>query len=442
MEDQLRTDRPTRLARPRPTRAEMETAALDLIRRHGAAILATARRYSATPEDADDAYQRGLEILLTKAPTVEEDDLLPWLKTVVKHEAFAMRRSRERGGLPADDGVEEPGAASSVPTPAEQAERYERLRLGAEAIRRLKPQETRCLLLRAEGYSYRQICEATGWTYTKVNRCLTEGRRSFVDQIEGIEAGTECRRLEPLLSAMADGEATSQQMLTLRPHLRSCLMCRATLRRYRSVPSRISAVAAPLAIASSEPDVPGALTRGYESITIWLQDRSLLLGMKAQQAVEIASAGKIAAIAASTVALGGGGIAVVSSLEAKPSEPRKARQEAHRTPAPPRAARSAPAPVDRRARPDERRGHAGAPKPSPEPAAVPGPSPSPSPSVALEPERAPEETTAREPGAGAVRTQQPAAREGSPEAPAEQADGERAAPPSRASSAENGGYGL
>lgn len=438
MEDQVGTDRPTRLARPQPTRAEVETAALDLIRRHGAAILATARRYSATPEDADDAYQRGLEILLTKAPTIEEDDLLPWLKTVVKHEAFAMRRSRERGGLPAEDGLEEAGAASSVPTPAEQAERYERLRLGAEAIRRLKPQETRCLLLRAEGYSYRQICEATGWTYTKVNRCLTEGRRSFVNQVEGIEAGTECRRLEPLLSAMADGEATSQQMLTLRPHLRSCLTCRAALRQYRSVPSRISTLAAPLAIASSEPDVPGALTRGYESVTMWFQDRGLLLGMKAQQAVEMASAGKLAAIAASTVAIGGGGIAAVSSLEAEPSEPRKARQQAHRTPEPPRAVTSAPAPVDKRPHSDERRGHPRAPEAPPEPAASPAPSQSP---VASERTHAPEQTAAREPQAEAVKTQQPAAGERS-EAPAEQADGDRAAPPSRASSAENGGYGL
>ena len=45
--------------------------------------VATARRYSATPEDAEDAYQRGLEILLAKAPTADEAELVPWLKTVV-----------------------------------------------------------------------------------------------------------------------------------------------------------------------------------------------------------------------------------------------------------------------------------------------------------------------------------------------------------------------
>ena len=43
----------------------------DLVRRHGSEIMAVARRYSTTHEDAEDAYQRGLEILLTKAPSTE-----------------------------------------------------------------------------------------------------------------------------------------------------------------------------------------------------------------------------------------------------------------------------------------------------------------------------------------------------------------------------------
>ena len=57
-------------------------------------------------------------------------------------------------------------------------------------MRRLKPQEVRCLLLKAEGYSYNEICRITGWTYTKVNRCLTEGRRAFLDRLAGIQAGS------------------------------------------------------------------------------------------------------------------------------------------------------------------------------------------------------------------------------------------------------------
>ncbi len=333
MENLERREEPRR--RARPPRAEVEPAALALIKRYGPGILGTARRYSLTPEDADDAYQRGLEILLTKAPSTDHEDLLPWLKTVVKHEAFAIRRQRERNGVPTEDALEEAAAEASAPD--EQAERYERLQLGAEALSRLKPQEIRCLLLRAEGYSYRQICQETGWTYTKVNRCLTEGRRSFLAQITGIESGAECKRLSPLLSALADGEATHQDMLTLRPHLRSCLACRATLRQYRSVPARVTAVVAPIA-GLPDADMPSAVSRGFDFLVSWMQDRSLLLGMKVQQVVEMASAGKVAAVAASTAALAGGGVATVNSLEHERERPQKAHGESRgeRHAAPPR----------------------------------------------------------------------------------------------------------
>ena len=152
--------------RTRPPRGEVDEAVLELLARHGSQILATARRYAATPEDAEDACQRGFEILLTKAPSTSEEELIPWLKTVVKHEAFALRRQRERHSPVTDDGELRDRPATTVTH--EQAERLERLRQGAEALRQLKPQEIRALRLKAEGFSYREISELTGWTYTKV----------------------------------------------------------------------------------------------------------------------------------------------------------------------------------------------------------------------------------------------------------------------------------
>jgi RNA polymerase sigma factor (sigma-70 family) len=152
----------------RPARGEIDEAALRLLARHGAQILATARRHAVTPEDAEDAYQRGIEILLTKAPSTSEDELIPWLKTVVKHEAWALRRQRERHSPVTDDGELRDRPAPTAVTHA-QAERLERLRLGAEALGQLKPHEVRALRLKAEGFSYREICAMTGWSYTKVN---------------------------------------------------------------------------------------------------------------------------------------------------------------------------------------------------------------------------------------------------------------------------------
>ncbi len=172
----------------RPTREEAYEAAARLVRLHGAQILATARRYSAGFHDAEDAYQRAVAILLTKAPTTREEELLPWVKTVAKHEAFALRRERERAAPPTEHGV-----APDPPVPGsgahERAERYELLRMSAEALGRLKPQEARCIRLRAQGYSYREICALTDWSYTKVNRCLTEGRAALRAQLAAMEAG-------------------------------------------------------------------------------------------------------------------------------------------------------------------------------------------------------------------------------------------------------------
>src|SRR5215203_1786283 len=287
----------------RPARAEIDAAALQLLARHGAQILATARLYAASPEDAEDACQRGLEILLTKAPSTSEDELIPWLKTVVKHEAFALRRQRDRHSPVTDDGELRDRPATAGVT-HEQAERLERLRQGAEALGHLKPHEIRALVLKAEGFSYREICAMTGWSYTKVNRLLTEGRRAFLRRVSGIQRGAECARYEPLLSALADGEASAEDLARLRPHMRTCLSCRAALREFRAVPDRVASVvpAAPLAA-----DGGGPLRNALESLVGAAQHKTAAMGERLHTAVELATGQKLAAVAASAAALAGGG---------------------------------------------------------------------------------------------------------------------------------------
>jgi RNA polymerase sigma factor (sigma-70 family) len=301
--------------RTRPRRGEIDEAALGLLARHGAQILATARRYAVNHEDAEDAYQRALEILLTKAPTTREDELVPWLKTVVKHEAFALRRQRDRLTPVTGDG--EPIERGSAPAGThEQAERYERLSQGAEALSRLKPQEIRCLVLRAQGLSYREICETTGFTYTKVNRCLTEGRQALSARLAGIEGGVECERLAPRLSALADGEADAEALALLRPHLKTCLSCRARLKEFRAAPARVAAlVPAGLLAHGGRPgnlleSAVGALQQKADALLAATHHKAAALGERAQTAAELVTGQKVNALAASAAALAGGGTAV------------------------------------------------------------------------------------------------------------------------------------
>jgi RNA polymerase sigma factor (sigma-70 family) len=333
--------------RTRPSRGEIDEAALALLARHGAQILATARRYAANPDDAEDAYQRGLEILLTKAPTTREDELVPWLKTVVKHEAFALRRQRERLTPVTGDG--EPVERGTAPSAThEQAERYERLSQSAEALSRLKPQEIRCLVLRAQGLSYREICNATGFTYTKVNRCLTEGRQALSGRLAGIEGGVECARLTPLLSALADGEADAAALARLRPHLKTCLSCRARLREFRAAPQRVATVV-PVALTAGEDGMRrlvetavGAIQQKTEALVAATHHKAAALGDRAQTAAELVTGQKVAALAASAAALAGGGTAV-DQLANHHGPPRHAAT-ARQAQTPPPQEQQAPAP--------------------------------------------------------------------------------------------------
>ena len=153
--------------------AARKRAAVELIRRHERTLRRTARRYSLCSDDADDAMQRALEILLRKAPTCDQRDLIRWMQTVTKHEALAVRRNRERNlstpspSSRADDTDWVQLVPSQKDGPADHAERRERINTAREALKNLKPQELRALTLLAEGYSYAEISEQTGWTYTK-----------------------------------------------------------------------------------------------------------------------------------------------------------------------------------------------------------------------------------------------------------------------------------
>lgn len=160
--------------------SQRERAALTLLQRHGLTFHRIARRISLCPADADDALQRAVIILLTKAPPIDRDRLAAWMAVVTKREALAVRRARERilgRELPVTEApLDAPELVSDRADPVECFERSERLAEARRALAELRRDERLALLLQAHGYSYAEICERLGWTYTKLNRCLAEGR--------------------------------------------------------------------------------------------------------------------------------------------------------------------------------------------------------------------------------------------------------------------------
>jgi RNA polymerase sigma factor (sigma-70 family) len=161
----------------RPSEHGHRAQAIALLGNAEAAFRRTARRYSLCLDDAEDAFQRAVEILLTKAPDRRPAELTAWMQVVTRREALAMRRSRERllaGGGVEDGRIER--VACERPGPADQAEGRERVRAAARALASLKSDERLAIVLQAQGYSYAEIGELCGWTHTKVNRSLAEGR--------------------------------------------------------------------------------------------------------------------------------------------------------------------------------------------------------------------------------------------------------------------------
>ncbi len=239
--------------------AGRKRAAIELIAREGAELSQTARRYSLCAEDAEDAYQRALEILLTKAPNERPRDLIRWTKTVVKHEALAIRRKRERllgAPLPLNGGertADDPVAL--IPAreggPDERLEIHEQVARSREALQTLKPAELRSLTLLAAGHSYAEIGEITGFSHTKVNRSLAEGRERFRSFLSRSEDGTRCMEMAAPLSAFCDGEASTEEATAVREHLRACAGCRATVRAYRATPAAVAALAPALPVSRS-----------------------------------------------------------------------------------------------------------------------------------------------------------------------------------------------
>jgi hypothetical protein len=166
-----------------------------------------------------------------------------------------------------------------------------------------------CLILKALGYSYEEIAARTGFSWTKVNRSLTEGRRRFFERFGEIAAGTACRRYQPLLSVACDGLAGADDQRLLKAHLASCSGCRAALREYRSAPVRIAELLPP-AIVLPLLDRASLWSRINDWFAVTAGERATAVGVKLQQGAEVVGAQKAAAVVASTAAIAGGGAAV------------------------------------------------------------------------------------------------------------------------------------
>ncbi len=127
------------------------------------------------------------------------------MRVVVKHEAMAIRKARA-ASVDAQDTDFDASEAHGLREVSDTVAGEERVGRSVEALKALKPDEARALLLKAEGLSYDEIGRRFGWTYTKVNRSIAEGRKRFLNVFSEIESGEACAAYEDTLDALARGQ--------------------------------------------------------------------------------------------------------------------------------------------------------------------------------------------------------------------------------------------
>jgi RNA polymerase sigma factor (sigma-70 family) len=156
----------------------------ELLQRKEHLLRRQATRHVDGPDDVDDALQSAYALFLERFRG--DCEPLAWLYTTVKREVWALRRrgSRQReasANVPFNGGELDlcDATPSDAPGPAAQMERNDQLAERMKALTSLKDDERRALWLIGLGLSYVEICEATGWTHTKVNRCASEGRAAL-----------------------------------------------------------------------------------------------------------------------------------------------------------------------------------------------------------------------------------------------------------------------
>lgn len=128
-----------------------------------------ARRLGGDRDTAEEACALAWLQLLRVQPE-RSDALGGWLYVTAKHEAWRLYRTRT--AATGADRVLAEHTGPAARDPYEQLTERDQLRLLAH----LSPAQRRVLCLVATGHSYKEICAATGHTYTWVNRHITEGR--------------------------------------------------------------------------------------------------------------------------------------------------------------------------------------------------------------------------------------------------------------------------
>ena len=143
-------------------------------------------RLSGEPDLAADLAQEAFVRLYQRGAMPDRPEI--WLVTVALNLFRNVRTTGTRRRRLLTIARAESVLADPPPTPAQAsdaAESYDQVRA---AMSRLPERDQRILLLRAEGYSYRDIADALELNETSIGTLLARAKRAFRDVYEGFNA--------------------------------------------------------------------------------------------------------------------------------------------------------------------------------------------------------------------------------------------------------------
>lgn len=144
--------------------------------RHHPALFRYLHRLVGDPDVAEDIAQEAFLRLLDHP--LPEDEARPWLFTVATNlvRDRARMRKRRRRLLEEEKGTVEPSAPDPPDTRVERVERIQTVR---RALERVGERDRELLLMRQEGFRYKEIAEAVGVAPTSVGTLLARALRRF-----------------------------------------------------------------------------------------------------------------------------------------------------------------------------------------------------------------------------------------------------------------------
>ncbi|HEY4778975.1 MAG TPA: sigma factor [Solirubrobacterales bacterium] len=173
------------------SRERVQSLADRLYRDHHGRLLAIARRNAANEADAAEALHDAFILFIEHFDPSCEAPPLAWL--TLKRRCWALYRAQHldrRAGQEAAVGSTEQGfSITAIPAKTagveESIERASSVLEAREQLAYLKPAERLALGLFAAGCSYAEIGQMNDWTFTKVDRCLKEGRAALREMATG-----------------------------------------------------------------------------------------------------------------------------------------------------------------------------------------------------------------------------------------------------------------